>query len=114
MKKTVVDGVEIEIGSENVFADLGFPNPDERLLKAQLIRIVNAEIQGRGLSQERAAHVVRLKQSEVSRIARGRAVGFSTDRLIDVIRRLGLDVEIRISASGTEFGSLCVREIQAE
>ncbi len=83
--------VEFERGSSNVFADPGLPNPEKRQAKARLMYVVNSEIKRQGLTQIRAAEVMGLNQADVSRLAHGRGLKFSTDRLIDVIRRLGMD-----------------------
>jgi len=109
-RSPIVGGVPIETGSGNVFADLGLPNPETRLLKAKLMLSINDEIGRRGLTQEQAAALVGLAQPDLSRIARGRGAGFSADRLIDVLRRLGRDVEIVISAARPEFGELNIRD----
>ncbi len=89
METEIIEGELVRTGSANVFADLGLPNPKQRLLKAQLMRAINAEIRRRALTQEAAAALVDLKQLELSRIANGRGSGFSTDRLIEVLRHLG-------------------------
>jgi predicted XRE-type DNA-binding protein len=73
---------------------LGLPDPDERLFKARLMHPINAEIQRRALTQEAAGELVVLKQLELSRIANGRGAGFSTERLIAVLRRLGRHIEL--------------------
>ena len=88
--------VEFERGSGNVFADLGLPNPEERQAKARLMYVVNSEIKRQGLTHTRAAEVTGLNQADVSRLAHGRGLKFSTDRLIDVIRRLGMNVELTV------------------
>ncbi len=89
METEIIEGDLVRTGSTNVFADLGLPNPEGRLLKAQLMRAINAEIRRRALTQEATAALVDLKQPELSRIANGRGSGFSTDRLIEVLRHLG-------------------------
>src|SRR5450631_4419533 len=102
METEIIEGELVRTGSANVFADLGLPNPEERLLKAQLMHAINAEIRRRGLTQEAAAELVELKQPELSRIANGRGSGFSTDRLSAVLRHLGRNVEVVISHASTD------------
>lgn len=110
MKTEIVDGETVRTGTENVFADLGLPNPEERLLKAQLMYAINTEIKRRKLSQQKAAKLAGLTQPELSRIAHGR-VNFSTDRLIETLRHLGRDVEITITAAASPVGHLRVRDV---
>ena len=86
--------VKIEIGTENVFEQLGLPNPDERLRKARLMNVINAVVKRRGLSQKDAAEATGLNQADVSRIQHGRGARYSTDRLLNILARLGIDVEI--------------------
>ena len=96
----VVDGepVTIETGSGNVFADLGLPDPEERLLKANIaIEIANL-VKAKALTQTQAARLVGLSQPKISDILRGRLAGYSVERLLSVVNRLGRSVEVRISA----------------
>jgi predicted XRE-type DNA-binding protein len=111
MKTEIVDGEIFRTGGENIFADLGLPNPEERLLKAQLMNAINTEIRRRALTQKAAGKLAGLKQPELSRIANGRGAGFSTDRLIEVLRYLGRDVEITVSAASGAIGKLRFQEL---
>jgi predicted XRE-type DNA-binding protein len=89
--------IEVEAGSGNVFADLGFPDAKERSLKVELAVEVNRILTGRGLAQEQAAKVLGMRQPHVSELARYRLDRFSVERLMDFLTRLGKDVEIRIA-----------------
>ena len=42
--------IEFEIGSGNIFADIGFDNAEEMLLKSELVRQVNRTIKNRDLN----------------------------------------------------------------
>jgi len=110
MKTEIVDGEIARTGGANVFADLGLSNPEERLLKARLMSAINEEIRRRALTQQQAGKLVRLKQPELSRIANGPGAGFSTDRLIEVLRHLGCDVEISVSVASGPVGELRCQE----
>jgi predicted XRE-type DNA-binding protein len=81
-------------GSDNVFADLGLPNPEERLAKSRLAILLDAAIKERGLTQHEAGKLMGIDQPKVSHILRGRLSGYSTQRLIDFLNALGRDVEI--------------------
>ena len=83
-------------GSANVFADLDLENPDEELLKAQLTIRIRALIDGQGLTQAKAAKILKIAQPDVSALLNGRISGFSLERLFGFVRRLGDDVEITI------------------
>lgn len=87
---------EIHPGSGNVFADLGFPEPEEHLRKAELARNICAAMEHRGLNQVEAAKLLGTDQPKISALKRGRLSGFSLERLIRFLRRL--DWEVIISA----------------
>lgn len=84
--------------SGNVFADLELPDADERMLKAQLAVHIRRFIEEKGWTQTEAAEAVGLDQPKVSHLLRGRLAGFSVDRLLSILNRLGHSVEVRISA----------------
>ncbi len=92
-----IDAIPVTRGSGNVFADLGLPNPEERLAKAQLASLIDDAIRERGLTQRRAATLMGIDQPKVSHILHGRLAGFSTHRLIDFLTALGRDVEIVVT-----------------
>ncbi|MEZ4630494.1 MAG: XRE family transcriptional regulator [Deinococcales bacterium] len=50
--------IDFEIGSGNVFADLGLPNPEERLLKVCLASMIYDIIQTHQWTQHEAAKVL--------------------------------------------------------
>ena len=89
--------IKVEVGSGNVFADLGFPNAKELKLKVQLAVEVNRAFEERQLSQEKAAKLLRIRQPHVSELVRYRLDRFSVERLMDFLTVLGKDVQIRIA-----------------
>jgi predicted XRE-type DNA-binding protein len=86
--------IKVEEGSGNVFADIGLPNPEERLAKAGLAIRINEAIRGRRLTQTGAARILKIDQPKISRLLRGQLSGFSTERLMHFLTLLGRDVEI--------------------
>ena len=84
----------ITLGSGNVFADLGFENAEEGLLKAQLVREIRALIKRRRLTQAKAGETLGLAQSDVSALINGRVARFSLERLLRCVRRLDREVAI--------------------
>jgi predicted XRE-type DNA-binding protein len=82
--------------SGNVFADLGLPDADEALAKADLARQIARIIERRDWTQAQAAQVLGLDQPRVSNLVRGRLEGFSTDRLLRFLNLLGQDIEIAV------------------
>ena len=90
--------------SGNVFADLKLPHADDLLAKAELAAKIIAEIQRRRLTQSQAAAILGIDQPKVSALKQGRLSGFSIERLMRLLLRLGRDVEITVkrrSGSGS-------------
>lgn len=85
-----------ERSSGNVFADLGLPDADEALAKAELARQIGSIVAKRRLTQAAAARLLGVDQPKVSALLHGRLAGFSTDRLIRFLNALGRDVKIII------------------
>jgi predicted XRE-type DNA-binding protein len=83
--------------SANVFADPGLPDARARFAKAELARSITAIIQERGLTQREAARVLGIDQPKVSAISRGRLGDFSLERLLMLVNRLGMDIDIAVS-----------------
>lgn len=79
---------KFEIGSGNVFADLGFRNAEAHLLKAKLATEIAESIEQKRLSLAQTAERTGLHQSKVSRLLRGQLSGFSPDRLSVILNRL--------------------------
>jgi predicted XRE-type DNA-binding protein len=71
-----------ELGSGNVFQDLGIPNAEEHLVKAQLVFKIDIIMKGRGLKQAEAARLLGVKQPVVSKMLRGDFKQFSVERLL--------------------------------
>lgn len=86
--------IPVTRSSGNVFADLGLPNPEERLAKAQLALEISRILKQRKLTQQAAAKLMGIDQPKVSHLLHGRLAGFSTERLMGFLTALGRDVEI--------------------
>jgi predicted XRE-type DNA-binding protein len=102
---------KFEPGSGNVFADLGLPDAQERMLKAQLAARIAELIGRKRWTQARTAEVIGLDQPKVSHLLRGRLSGFSAERLFAILNRLGHSVEVQISAEESAPGKAGTRVI---
>jgi predicted XRE-type DNA-binding protein len=98
-KKLAGKDLRVTRGSDNVFADLGLPHPEERLAKAQLAHAIARTIAQRGLTQREAAALMGIDQPKVSHVLRGRLADFSTQRLLTFLTGLGRDVEIVVKTA---------------
>jgi len=83
-----------ETGSGNVFKDIGVPNAEEHLVRAQLIFKIDTILKKRGLKQVEAADLLGVRQPDVSKMLRGEFRQFSVERLLRFLVALGQDVEI--------------------
>ena len=83
-----------EIGSRNVFKDIGVPNAEEHLVKAQLVFKIDTILKARGLKQVEAAGLLGVRQPDVSKMLRGEFRQFSVERLLRFLVALDQDVEI--------------------
>lgn len=86
--------VEIHEGSANVFADLGRPEPEEMLARAELLRHIQSILRHRHLTQAQAAEILGTNQPTVSDLLRGKLSKFSLERLIGYLNALDRDVQI--------------------
>lgn len=80
----------------NVFADLGLPQPDDLLAKAELAAKIIEEIQRRRLTQAKAAVLLGMDQPKISALKQGKLTGFSIERLMRMLLLLGRDIEIAV------------------
>jgi predicted XRE-type DNA-binding protein len=102
--KHMVNGEEVTVthSSGNVFADLGLPNAEDLLAKANLALHIRRTIKARRLTQIQAANLLGLDQPKVSSIINGHLDGFSTERLMRFLNDLGCDVQISVSTPHPE------------
>ncbi len=87
---------EFTPSSGNVFADLDLPNADDLLAKAELAAKIIEEVQRRRLTQSQAASILGIDQPKVSALKQGRLNGFSIERLLRLLLRLGCNIEITV------------------
>jgi predicted XRE-type DNA-binding protein len=90
--------IKVTRSSGNIFADLGLPDASEHELKARIVLILDRAIKAHGLTQTAAADRTGIAQPDLSKILRGNFRGFSLDRLLKAVTKLGSDVEIKIKA----------------
>jgi predicted XRE-type DNA-binding protein len=86
--------MEFERGSTNVYADLGLPDADEMLVKAQLASKIGDIIKRRRLTQVEAANIVGMPQPKLSGLLLGQFRGISETKMLNCLTRLGRGVKI--------------------
>lgn len=97
MKNDDQTGTEFEEGSGNVFADLGLRGADELFSRSKIGFHVYEIIEERKLKQKEIASLLAIKQPEVSHLMNGHFNRFTTDKLLEFLKRLDQKVTIQIS-----------------
>ena len=85
---------EFEIGSDNIFADIGVDNSEEELMKADLAWEIDQIITKKKFTQKKAAEIMGINQPKVSALLHRKLAGFSVERLIHFLQALGQDIDI--------------------
>ena len=87
---------EVVRSSGNVYADLGFEDPESMLVRARLAMEISDLIKAEGWSQREAAARMQTTQPKINDAVRGRIGSMSIDRLVDMLAAAGQQVEIRV------------------
>jgi predicted XRE-type DNA-binding protein len=100
---------DFEESSGNVFADLGFRNSKQEMLKARLTVEIYKLLRKRGVTQTEAAKLLGTTQAQVSALMRCRPVSVSVGRLMEFLNVLGQDVEVTVKpAARSKAGDMSV------
>jgi len=106
MNKRIIDGIEVELSSGNVFADVGLPDADKLKIKSGLVIEITKAVRKLGLSQEEAGRRMGLPQPKLSGLLRGDFSNVSERKLMDCLNRLGYDIEIKVRPATAPVGHL--------
>jgi predicted XRE-type DNA-binding protein len=100
-----------DASSGNIFADLGLPNADDLLLKAQIVSEIFRLMKLKKLTQAKAATLTGVAQPDLSNLLRGKFRGFSIERLLLMLTAFGRDVEIvvRPASRSKKIGGIRLR-----
>lgn len=107
-KKKRLEDIEYVESSGNVFADLGIPEPEEAMAKAQVAMKIYETIKLKKLTQAKAAKILKISQPKVSLLLRGYLTDFSLERLLRFLNDLGQDVYISIVPCSSGHGNTWV------
>lgn len=93
------DDTTLTRSSGNVFADLGFPAPEASVhkMRSELMIAIEKMIADQHLSQIEAAKVLKVSQSRVSDLRRGKVEKFSLDMLVTFAARMGTKVQLKVA-----------------
>ena len=104
MTKRLVEGIAVETGSGNVFADLGLPDAEKLKIKSGLVIEITRAVRQFGLTQEEAGRRMGIPQPKVSALLRGDFANLSERKLMDCLNRLGYDIEIQVKPASEPVG----------
>lgn len=106
--------ITAEASSGNVFADIGVPDPDVALAKARVAGMIYETIKARKLTQDKAAKLMGVDQPKVSEIVRGKVRGYTLDRLLGCLVRLGQPVELTFPAAAARPKQATTRAVKVK
>ena len=106
MAKHMIDGIEIETSSGNVFADLGLPDAEKLKIKSGLVFEIRKAMRNLDLTQQAAAKRMGITQPKVSDMMRGDFTNLSERKLMECLNRLGYDIEIKVRPAADPVGHL--------
>lgn len=98
------EDTSIRRGTRNVFADLGFPDAETHLLKAELR--VQDILEERQLTQTEAAKITGVSQPDLSRMLKGRFRDVSVERIMRMLTKLGCEVDIVVKRANRRFAPI--------
>jgi predicted XRE-type DNA-binding protein len=85
---------KVEVGSGDIFADLGLPDAANMLLKSTIAIELHRLIKQRTLTQSAAAKLIGISQGDLSKVHRGQFRGYSEAKLMRMLTAFDQDVEI--------------------
>ena len=88
MQKRILEGVEVQRSSGNVFADLGLSDAEKLKIKTGLVVEIRKAIRALGINQQAAAKRMGIPQPKVSGMMRGDFISLSERKLMDSLNRL--------------------------
>jgi predicted XRE-type DNA-binding protein len=106
MTKRKIEGVEIEVSSGNVFADLGLADAEKLKIKSGLVVEITRAVRRLGLTQEEAGKRMGIPQPRVSGMLRGNFSNLSERKLMECLNRLGYDIEIKVRPTKEALGHM--------
>ena len=110
MKKKKKGEIEFYEGSDNVYKDLGFRNPEEWATKARIATKIFALIEEKSLTQRQAGKRFGIAQGRVSDLRRGQFDKFSVGKLLSFLNALDQDVDIVIRPKAADIAQIHVAE----
>ncbi|PSB54795.1 helix-turn-helix domain-containing protein [Chamaesiphon polymorphus] len=93
--------IEFEVGSGNVFADLGFENAEEMSFKSELVRQINRAISSQNLNSQQVRDLLHIDEEMLVNLSRGRLTELTIEHLFRYLNILGRDLEVVLKPPST-------------
>ena len=91
------DEIEIVRGSGNIYADVGLPDAEARLMKGQIAIAIIKQQNALKLTARAAAKLAGCDPADIQRIRNAEWSKFTIDRLLKYATRMGCKVEIKVT-----------------
>lgn len=91
------DELELVRGTDNPFRDVGLPDHDTKLMKADLAAEIVRILRERELTGAAAAKLAGVQEADISRIRNADLDRFTIDRLVKILNHLDRRVEVHIT-----------------
>jgi predicted XRE-type DNA-binding protein len=104
MAKRILNGIEVERSSGNVFRDLGLPDAAQLKIKSGLVIEITRAVRRLGLTQAEAGRRMGISQAKVSGLLHGDFSNLSERKLMECLNRLGYNIEIRLTPAADSVG----------
>jgi len=93
------DEVELARGSDNPFRDVGLPDADAKLMKADLAAGIMRVLRERRMSGAEAARLAEVTEADISRIRKADLNRLTIDRLVKIHNRLDQRTRVKVDLS---------------
>jgi predicted XRE-type DNA-binding protein len=100
-RSDIENNIEFEIGSGNVFADIGFDRAEEMQFKSELVRQINQTIKSRELTSIQVRDLLNIDDPMLSNLSRGRLTELTIEHLFRYLNILGRDLEVVLKPLST-------------
>ena len=115
MAKKDSDSTTVAPSSDNMFKELGLPNPEELLVKASLIKLANKTIKEKGWTQKQTAKYLGTTVPKVADMSKGRLKNLSVENLMLFLTTLDHEVTIVVKqAQQQEESRIVIPKRQVE
>lgn len=93
----MTEKLDMALGSANPFRDVGLPEADTKLIKADLAAEIIGVLRERELTGAAAAKLAGVPAADISRIRKADLSRFTIDRLVAILNRLHRRVQVTVT-----------------